>query len=194
MKKNIILLLFTCISLNSFSQEEALVQKNKNKDSLNIVKEASPTIVSENDKITTYYLINSPEKKAVTGTQKDPSLTSQGFKRSEKWAKVLGSVKLDAAYAINTMCAKQAAQTISESQKIKTYGLDSSNLYDVSFKYNTKGNNVLIVADNVTTIKLANLVLGKEKFLLVENNKNFGRLYILTVNENSKTSTVLTID
>ena len=205
MKKNIILLLLACTFFNSFSQEENITKSIENevaviKDTIikkvtNKVidlKEDIPVVASVENTTTTYYIINSAEKKAVTTKQQDPYLTKQGVKRSENWTKVLASVKLDAVYTINTTSAKQTAQAISQSQKTPTYGLDEANLYDVSFKYNTKAQNVLIVGDNATSIKFANLVLNKEQFSSVEDN--FGRLYILTTNENNNSSIVLTID
>jgi len=171
MRAKITLLLFTCMIFTMFSQEET----------------------KKENTVTTFYLINSAEKKPVTEEQKDPYLTDEGLARSKKWAEVLNFVKLDAIYAVNTTSAKQTAQSIAETQKASVYQFDINTMYDASFKYLTDGKNILIVSDATTSTKFANLVIGMEKYKLVEND-NFGVIHIITVNNDSKTPIVLNIN
>lgn len=170
MRKKILLLLFICTAFSTFSQEE-----------------------TADKKITTFYFINNAEKKPVTEDQKDPYLTPEGVERAKKWSTLLSNVKLDAVYADNSISIKQTAQLAAEIQKTNIYALDTEAMYDIGFKYNTDGKNILIVSDSATTIKFANLILGEEKFTSLET-VSFGNLYIVTIIENHKTGILLTVD
>jgi len=179
MKKKILLLVLATTFLNSFAQEIS----TKVKETLTKNEEIAPT---------TFYVINSAEKKAPTEAQKDPYLSDEGVERSKNWANTLAYVKFDAIYTVNTISAKQTAQVINEKLKTSIYAFDTNAMYDASFKYLTKGKNILIIGENVTTTKFTNVVLGMEKYALSEN-KNYNLLHILTDVNDSKTAILLNI-
>ena len=176
MKKITLLLTFVVTFSNLFAQETTEV-------SAVTETESAPT---------TFYIINSAESKAPTEAQKDPYLSDEGIERSKNWANVLAYAKFDAIYTINTISAKQTAQIINEKLKTGIYAFDKNTMYDASFKYLTNGKNILIVAENATTTKFTNVVLGMEKYALSEN-ANYNLLHIVTDVNDSKTAVLLNI-
>ncbi len=198
MIKKLLSLSLVIASLSGFSQEVAeTVETVKETVTSEIVETVKETVMSKEVKAestaTTFYLINNAEKKAPKADQLDPYLTKDGVARVENWTKVLGSVKIDAIYALNTISAKQTAQIIGEAQKAGIYELETENMYNDAFKYNTNSKNILIVGDNATTTKFSNTVLGTEKYSLAEG-ADYGLLYIITIDGDSKTSVVLDIN
>jgi len=198
MIKKFLSLALVIASLSGYSQEvteavETVKETAVEKVTETLKETAATEEVKASSNVTTFYFINNAEKKAPTEKQADPYLTKKGVDRAENWAKTLSSVKIDAIYALNTISAKQTAQPIGENQKASVYELDTANMYDVGFKYNTNGKNILIVSDSETNTKFSNLVLGFEKYSIVEGEAH-GLLYIVTVDDDSKTSVVLNIN
>lgn len=198
MIKKFLSLSLVIASLSGFSQEATeTVETVKETVTSEVVETVEETVMTKEVKAestaTTFYLINSAEKKAPTEKQLDPYLTKKGVARAENWTKVLSSVKIDAIYTLNTIGTKQTAQVANTDQKANVYELDTAKMYDDVFQYNTNGKNILIVADNATTTKFSNLVLGTEKYSLTEG-ADYGLLYIITVDGDSKTSVVLDIN
>ena len=212
MKKTIILLVFVTSFINAFSQEQTAIKepvttvvKEKAKEVVEVKKEALETKAKEtvSDKLesttnkksetTTFYLITNGETKKPSEKYPDPYLSNTGVKKAENWIKILSDIKFGAIYAQETTSAKQTAQTIATTQKLGIYALDTKNVYDNSFKYNTKGQNILIVADNAALAYFANTVLDNKKYEMPKTATH-NDFYIVTVTDNNITSIKLNIE
>jgi phosphohistidine phosphatase SixA len=88
---------------------------------------------------------------------------------------------------------KQTAQPTAIKNGLRLYMYNPRKMYDEGFKYNTKGENVLIVGHSNTTDAFANKILGKKKFGKIDDNNN-SNLYIVTVTKGGATGVLLKID
>lgn len=145
------------------------------------------------EEVTTYYLIRHAEKNRTDSSNKNPELTEKGLKRAQKWASTLKNIKFDGIYATNYKRTIQTAQPTANANHISIQLYDPLNLYSESFKKATKGKNILIVGHSNTTPLFANKIIGKNKYPEIDDSIN-SNLYIVTVNKNSKTSVLLSID
>ena len=142
---------------------------------------------------TTYYLIRHAEKQRVNSDDKDPSLTFDGYKRADKWKEVLSNVKLDAVYSTDFNRTKLTAKPIADANKLPVLLYNPSNMYTESFKYNTKGKNVLIVGHSNTTPSFVNKILGENKYSQISDTNN-SNIYIVTVRDGKASAVLLKID
>jgi 2,3-bisphosphoglycerate-dependent phosphoglycerate mutase len=168
MKKYVLLIVFAMGTFAGFAQEK-------------------------DDVVTTYYLIRHAEKNRAVEGDKDPFLTIKGAERADHWAEVLSNANINMVYTTNYNRTKETAQPTATKNGLRLYMYDPKNMYDEGFKFNTKGNNVLIVGHSNTTSAFANKILGKKKYdeIADDNNSN---LYIVTVTKNGATSVLLNID
>ncbi|MEM9680996.1 MAG: phosphoglycerate mutase family protein [Bacteroidota bacterium] len=145
------------------------------------------------DTISTYYLIRHAEKDRSDKSNKNPNLTEAGKQRSENWSKVFKNVSFDMIYSTDYNRTKQTAQPTADAK-----GLDIS-LYNPqtmdleAFMKITKGKTVLVVGHSNTTPMFANGLLNESTYEMIADDNN-ANLYIVTVTENSKSSSLLVMD
>ena len=173
MKQFLFVLTLSLISFSSLSQETA--------------------IDDPNTQTTTYYLIRHAEKQRHNPEDKNPSLTSQGYQRANKWRDIFRYIPLNAVYSTEYNRTKQTAQPTAKSKKLPIFSHDASKLYSESFQHNTKGKSVLIVGHSNTTPAFVNKILGINKYKQIEDDNN-ANLYIVTVIDGKSSASVLRID
>lgn len=142
---------------------------------------------------TTYFLIRHAEKDRSNPDDKDPALEDAGFERAEKWADIFADIKLDAVYSSGYKRTKQTATPTAESNGLEIKNYDPHGIYETSFIEDTKGQNILVVGHSNTIPKLANYMLGEEKYSDIPDDVD-GRLYIITVLGETKTAVVLNLE
>ncbi|GAB4158347.1 MAG: hypothetical protein Tsb0033_11380 [Winogradskyella sp.] len=148
----------------------------------------------KHDKVaTTYYLIRHAEKDESDKTNKDPHLTEEGKKRAENWSNVLGDVKFDMVYSTNYNRTKETAEPTAKANNVDITFYDPRNINLQELLKETEGKTVLIVGHSNTTPMLTNTLLGNKKYNQIDENNN-ANLYIVTINQDTKTSTLLKID
>ncbi len=144
-------------------------------------------------KTTTYYLIRHAEKDRSDKTNRDPHLTEAGLKRADNWANVLKDVKFDMVYSTNYNRTKETATPTAKANTIEVSFYDPRDMKLKEFMKSTKGKTVLIVGHSNTTPMFTNGLLGEQKYEGIADDNN-ANLYIVTVTDVSKSSTVLVVD
>lgn len=144
-------------------------------------------------KTTTYYLIRHAEKDQSDKTNRDPHLTEKGQKRAKNWANILKDVNFDMVYSTNYYRTKETATPTAKAKDLKITYYNPRNLNSKEFLKQTKGKTVLIVGHSNSTPMLTNALLGEKKYDQISEDNN-SNLYIVTVTEKEKTSTLLKID
>ncbi|WP_299368475.1 histidine phosphatase family protein [Winogradskyella sp.] len=141
----------------------------------------------------TYYLIRHAEKDRSDNSNEDPHLTEAGKKRAENWASTFKDVKFDMVYSTNYHRTKETALPTAKAHDVEITYYDPNNMYSKEFMETTKGKTVLIVGHSNTTPLFANALLKERKYneITEDNNAN---LYIVTLTNDSKTSTLLKVD
>ena len=142
---------------------------------------------------TTYYLIRHAEKDRTDKSNRKPNLNEKGLDRAKKWASYFKNIKLDAVYSTNYNRTQQTATPTATSKNLKILSYNPNQMYDSIFQQNTQGKKVLIVGHSNTTPVFANKILGEKKYEYMKDNDN-SSLYIVTITNNKKTSTVEKID
>lgn len=135
---------------------------------------------SQEQKITTYYLIRHAEKDRTDTTNSDPNLNEQGKKRALKWAEVLKEINLDAVYSTNYKRTMQTAMPAAKDRDLSIKNYDPRNLFDEEFKNSTAGKTVLIVGHSNTTPQFVNAILKQPKYGDLDDSEN-GALFIVQV-------------
>jgi len=148
---------------------------------------------NKEQEVTTYYLIRHAEKDQSDKTNKDPHLTEEGKKRAEKWANVFGDVKLDMVYSTNYNRTKETAEPTAKANNLEVTLYDPRKLNPEDFTKKTYGKTVLIVGHSNTTPMLANALLNNKKYKQIDESNN-ANLYIVTIIDNTKSSTLLKIE
>lgn len=164
MKKILLILAFTFISLVSYAQE-----------------------------VTTYYFIRHAEKLRIDKTDRNPRLNFDGVKRAEAWKDVFSTVKFDAVYSTDYNRTKLTAKPTADAKDLPVLLYNPRKMYSESFQFNTKGKTVLVVGHSNTTNAFANKVLGEEKYAQIDDSNN-SNLYIVTVVDGKATSVLLKIN
>jgi len=172
MKKLILALFIAFITLPSFAQD---------------------TKKEEKTSTTTYYLIRHAEKDRTDKTNRDPHLTETGIQRAENWAKVLKEVKFDMVYSTNYNRTKETAAPTAKANNLEVIFYDPRDMKLKEFMISTKGKTVLVVGHSNTTPMFTNGLLDEKKYEDISDDNN-SNLYIVTVTEDSKSSTVLVVD
>ncbi len=168
--KSLFFTLFLLISFNIFAQETS----------------------DKKQKVTTYYLIRHAEKDESDKTNKDPHLTEEGKKRAENWTEVFGNVKFDMVYSTNYNRTKETAEPTAKANKLDITFYDPRNLKLEEFIKETEGKTVLVVGHSNTTPILTNALLNEKKYNQIDESNN-ANLYIVTITDNIKSSTLLKI-
>ncbi|MDY2587631.1 histidine phosphatase family protein [Winogradskyella aquimaris] len=143
--------------------------------------------------VTTYYLIRHAEKDQSNKADKNPHLTKEGLKRAENWSNVLGDVEFDMVYSTNYHRTIETAEPTAKSNNLDITFYDPRSMNLQEFLKETEGKTVLIVGHSNTTPMLANSLLGSKKYNQIDESNN-ANLYIVTINEDTKTSILLKID
>lgn len=145
------------------------------------------------EKITTYYLIRHAEKDRSDKTNRNPHLTEKGLKRADNWSNVLKDVKFDAIYSTDYNRTKETALPTAKANNLEIKLYDPRKMASKEFLANTKGKNVLVVGHSNTTPMFVNALLSEKKYDMIADNNN-GNLYIVTITNNSKSSSVLVVN
>ncbi|MEF3079315.1 SixA phosphatase family protein [Winogradskyella poriferorum] len=153
---------------------------------------AQETLEKE-QKVTTYYLIRHAEKDESDKTNKDPHLTEEGEKRAENWTTVFGDVKFDMVYSTNYNRTKETAEPTAKANNVDITFYDPRNLKLEDLIKETEGKTVLIVGHSNTTPMLTNALLNEKKYNQIDESNN-ANLYIVTITDYTKSSTLLKIE
>ena len=164
MKKNILAICFSLISFISYSQE-----------------------------VTTYYFVRHAEKLRVNKTDRNPNLSSKGFKRAEAWKEVFSNISFDAIYSTDYTRTMLTAKPTADSKNLPILIYNPRDMYSKTFQNQTKGKTILVVGHSNTTNVFANKVLGFDKYEEIKDNNN-SNLYIVTVMNGNSSSILLQIN
>jgi len=164
MKKNILVICFSLISLLSNAQE-----------------------------VTTYYFIRHAEKLRVDKTERNPNLNSKGLKRAEAWKEVFSNISFDAIYSTDYNRTMLTAKPTAYSKNLPILMYNPRDMYSKTFQNQTKGKTILVVGHSNTTNVFANKVLGFDKYEEIKDNNN-SNLYIVTVMNGNSSSILLQIN
>ena len=150
-------------------------------------KEESKTSVS------TFYFIRHAEKDRSDANNKNPHLTEIGVFRAEKWSEVLKNISFDAVYSTNYFRTRETAQPTALKNNLDITIYDPNTIDAPSFLKENRGKNVLVVGHSNTTPAFVNAILGSHKYEEIEDGNN-GNLYIITVNNEDISDTLLYIN
>ena len=164
MKKNILVICFSLISLLSNAQE-----------------------------VTTYYFIRHAEKLRVDKSERNPNLNSKGLKRAEAWKEVFSNISFDAIYSTDYNRTMLTAKPTAYSKNLPILMYNPRDMYSKTFQNQTKGKTILVVGHSNTTNVFANKVLGFDKYEEIKDNNN-SNLYIVTVMNGNSSSILLQIN
>ena len=164
MKKNILVICFSLISFISYSQE-----------------------------VTTYYFVRHAEKLRVNKTDRNPNLSSKGFKRAEAWKEVFSNISFDAIYCTDYTRTRLTAKPTADSKNLPILIYNPRDMYSKTFQNQTEGKTILVVGHSNTTNVFANKVLGFDKYEEIKDNNN-SNLYIVTVMNGNSSSILLKIN
>jgi phosphohistidine phosphatase SixA len=170
-----------------------LLSKDNNKWMIEQVIWEGPYEKEVKQKTTTYYLIRHAEKDRSDKSNKNPHLTEAGKKRAENWVNVFKDVKFDMVYTTNYNRTIETATPTAKANDLPLTIYNPQDMASKEFMADTNGKIVLIVGHSNTTPQFVNSLLGDKKYddIADDNNAN---LYIVTVSQNSKSSTVLVVD
>ena len=149
-------------------------------------------INAQESESTTYYLIRHAEKVRSDKTNKNPNLTSEGNERAKNWSVVFENVNFDFVYSTKYNRTIQTAEPTAKSKDLKIQFYDPKTLYNTDFQEVTKGKSVLIVGHSNTTPQFVNTILGTDTYNDIDD-KNNANLYIVTINNTQKNSTLIKV-
>jgi len=159
----------------------------------NCKPDAKEVEVNEEPVISTFYLIRHAEKDRTDETNADPELTQKGLDRAIRWAEVFDPVVLDAIYSTDYKRTSMTAAPASVKKDIDIQYYDPNTLDIEAFKQEHEGQQVLIVGHSNTTPKLANKLLGEEKYDDMYDDDN-ASLFIIRIIDGQPTDMVLKMD
>ena len=143
--------------------------------------------------VTTYYLIRHAEKQRLDPNDRDPSLTSKGFERANRWRVIFENVVLDAVYSTDYKRTKLTAKPTADSKNLPILLYNPREVYSTSFRNDTKGKQVLVVGHSNTTPAFVNTILGDNLYAQIDDNNN-ANLYIVTMIDGKVSVVVLKIE
>ncbi len=142
---------------------------------------------------TTYFLIRHAEKDRSNPDDEDPKLNEAGIKRAQNWAEIFADIKLDAVYSSNYKRTMQTATPTAASKGLEIISYDPHGIYETDFKEKTEGKNILVVGHSNTIPKLANYLLGENKYEDIPDDVD-GRLFIITLHGESISDILLNLE
>ncbi|QDE31537.1 MULTISPECIES: histidine phosphatase family protein [Shewanella] len=134
-----------------------------------------------------FYLVRHTEK--LEGD--NPGLTAQGQLRAVRLAKVLSSTLLSKVYTTDYKRTRETALAVAQAQHAEPNIYDPRDLKAVATTLLNEQGHILVVGHSNTTTELVEM-LGGDKQPPIDDNNEFDRLYIVTVDGNNRmVSTVL---
>lgn len=156
--------------------------------------EMKENLKSDSQEVTTYYFIRHAEKLTTNPDDRDPDLTEEGIRRSEKWAQVFKDVPFDLIYSSNYKRTMSTAKRIADAQEKEIQQYDARKLNDTDFQQKTKGKTVLVVGHSNTNPAFVNYILEENKYNDIPESES-GSLFIVSVLPNgTKTSHLIYIN
>lgn len=146
-----------------------------------------------NEQTSTYYLIRHAEKDRSDSNNKDPHLTKKGLIRAQNWANTLTHIQFDAVYSTNYYRTKETAKPLADTQQLEIITYDPGKIELNNFLNNTLEKTVFVVGHSNTIPNLVNLLIGNEKYSLIEDTNN-SNLYIVIIHNETITDQILVID
>lgn len=140
------------------------------------VKEAS----SDENSVSTFYLIRHAEKNRSNPDDADPELTQKGLGRAMHWAEILDDVELDAIYSTDYNRTSMTAAPTSVKKNIDVQYYDARIVDIAQFKADNLNKNVLVVGHSNTTPEFVNQLIGSEKYTAIDDDEN-GNLFIVHI-------------
>lgn len=154
---------------------------------------AIPTQIQKETTTTTYIFIRHAEKDLSDPNNRNPNLTEEGKTRAENWAKILADTKVDIIYTTDYIRTQKTAEPIATSQGLETTIYNPKDLNDSDFQKKTKGKTTVIVGHSNTTPSFVNKIIGENKYKSIDE-KIYGKIFILTITNNTITDIVLHIN
>ncbi len=148
---------------------------------------------SKNEQATTYFLIRHAEKYTNDLTDKNPSLTEQGNIRANNWVKVFSDIKVDYIFSTEYKRTQQTANPIAKSKNLPVTNYNPGNLYTPKFKEQTKGKTSIIIGHSNTIPAFINELIHQKKYNIIDE-KEYGKLFIVTISGSTISENVLTIN
>ncbi|WP_296313836.1 histidine phosphatase family protein [Winogradskyella sp. UBA3174] len=170
-----------------------LLSKDEGKWMIEQVIWEGPYQKENTQQITTYYLIRHAEKDQSDKTNRNPHLIEAGIKRANNWVKVLKDIKFDMVYSTDYNRTKETAAPTAKANEVEVSFYNPRDLASSAFMEATKGKTVLIVGHSNTTPMFTNGLLGEKKYDMITEDNN-ANLYIVTINKDSKSSTILVVE
>lgn len=134
----------------------------------------------------TVFLVRHAEK-ASQGH--DPELTIKGVKRAKQLVHVLKDAKLSYVYSTEFKRTLATAAPVAEDAKLPIYEYHYAKLEKLAVTVQSLKGNVLIVGHSNTTPEMVKLLGGKAD-VPIDEESEFSRLYVLTLNELKEVSTI----
>ncbi len=128
---------------------------------------------------TTIYLIRHAEK---VDNSEDPVLSEAGIKRANHWNEIFESVNFDAVYSTNYSRTLQTVTPIANKNKVIVKVYNPKNIDIEKIKKDHFGQTILIVGHSNTTPEIVNKLINQTVYTTIDD-KTFGNLYIVTINE-----------
>ncbi len=88
---------------------------------------------------------------------------------------------------------RNTAKPIAESQNLEIVLYDPGNLNNPDFQEKSKGKTCVIVGHSNTTPDFVNKIIGNKKYSSIDE-KVYGKLFVITIQNDKITDLVLTID
>ncbi|WP_282161804.1 phosphoglycerate mutase family protein [Ulvibacterium marinum] len=133
---------------------------------------------SYSDGVSTFYFIRHAEKDRSNPDNVDPELNQKGLGRSMHWAEIFDDVPLDAIYTTDYERATMTAAPTSVKQDILVQYYVPEEIDIEQFKVDNLNKKVLVVGHSNTTPQFVNLMIGEDKYGLMDDYDN-GSLYIV---------------
>ena len=136
--------------------------------------------ISLGQKVTSYYLIRHAEKVLTNLNNPNPHLTTKGMQRSLEWKKIFGKIHFDRIYSRSYHRTLEMAKPIADERNIEIQKYDPNNLFNENFRKNNIGKTILVVGHSNTTPVLANKIIGKDIYSLIDERK-YGYLFFIQI-------------
>lgn len=135
---------------------------------------------SYSDGVSTFYFIRHAEKDRSNPDNVDPELNQKGLGRAMHWAEIFDDVPLDAIYTTDYERATMTAAPTSVKQDIIVQYYVPEEIDIEQFKVDNLNKKVLVVGHSNTTPQFVNLMIGEDKYGLMDDYDN-GSLYIVQI-------------
>lgn len=145
--------------------------------------------LNEDRLTTTLYFVRHAEKIKTDATDKNPSLTTEGFERASNWARVFNDVNFDLVYSTNFKRTQLTAKPTADRKNLPVTNLDYKNINFKEFIEQHKGKTVLVVGHSNTTPYMVNKIVGHTNYKDMDENDN-GSLFIVQITEEGSSSVV----